>query len=114
MTNAPPENCLLGKVIADNHILHKQSVILIFRNAWKKHYPVTISPWKNNFFKFAFDNKEDIPKILRDSPWTLLDTSLGILSSEYARELAMSFGKLIELDRVGEGPQTDRDFLRFR
>ncbi|GKF10367.1 reverse transcriptase, partial [Tanacetum coccineum] len=37
-----------------------------------------------------------------------------MLSSEYARELAMSFGKLIEWDCVGEGPQTDLDFLRFR
>nr|GEU52210.1 reverse transcriptase [Tanacetum cinerariifolium] len=144
MINAPPENCLLGKVIANNHIVHKQSVISILRNAWKNHNSVTISPWKNNFFKFAFENKEDIPKILRDSPWSVMgyyvalvpwdssktldelefnrgefwiqvhDLPLGMLSSEYATELAKSLGKLIELDCVGEGPKTDRDFLRFR
>ncbi|PWA49962.1 hypothetical protein CTI12_AA455450 [Artemisia annua] len=144
MANTPPENCLLGKVIADNHIVHKQSVISILRNAWKNYNPVNISPWKNNFFKFAFENKEDIRKILHDSPWSVMgyyvafapwdsnktlnelefnrgefwiqvhDLPLGMLSSEYATELANSLGKLIELDCVDEGPQTDRDFLRFR
>ncbi|GJY74609.1 WD repeat domain-containing protein 83 [Tanacetum coccineum] len=39
------------------------------------------------------------------------DLPLGMLSSEYATELAKSLGKLIELDCVGEGPQTGRDFL---
>ncbi|GJW17638.1 reverse transcriptase [Tanacetum coccineum] len=130
MINAPPENCLLGKVIADNYIVHKQSIISILSKAWKNHNPVTISPWKNNLFKFAFENKEDVPKILRDSPWSVMgyyvalvswdsnktlnelefnrgefwiqvhDLPLGMLSSEYAIELAKSLGKLIESDCV--------------
>ncbi|GJU71911.1 reverse transcriptase, partial [Tanacetum coccineum] len=93
---------------------------------------------------FAFENKEDIPKILRDSPWSVMgyyvalvpwdsnktlneldfnrgefwiqvhDLPLGMLSSKYATELAKSLGKLIELDCVRKGPQTKLDFLRFR
>ncbi|GJY74608.1 WD repeat domain-containing protein 83 [Tanacetum coccineum] len=82
-----------------------------------------------------------IHKILHDSPWSVMgfyvalvpcdsnktlnelelnrgefwiqvhDLPLGMLSSGYTTELTKSLGKLIELDCVGEGPQTGRDFL---
>ncbi|GJS94302.1 reverse transcriptase [Tanacetum coccineum] len=122
MMNAPPKNCLLGKVIANNHIVHKQSVVSNLSNAWRNLNSVTISPWKNNFFNFAFKNKDDIEKILHDSPWSAMgfyvaivpwdsnktlnelefyrgefwiqvhDLPLGMLSSEYTTELAKSMG----------------------
>ncbi|GJV60622.1 reverse transcriptase [Tanacetum coccineum] len=144
MKNAPPENCLIGKVIAHNHLVHKQSVISILQKAWKKYSPVTIIPWKNNFFKIAFEDKSDILKVLQESPWCVMgfylallpwdsnktlqemefdkgefwiqahDLPLGLLTSQYAMTIAESLGTLVDLDCIGEGPQTDRDFLRFR
>ncbi|GKE05423.1 hypothetical protein Tco_1397441 [Tanacetum coccineum] len=52
---------------------------------------------------------------IEESFWIQVhDLPLGMLSSGYTTELAKSLGKLIELDCVGEGPQTGRDFLRFR
>lgn len=39
------------------------------------------------------------------------DMPLGMLTSEYATEPANYFAKLIELDCVGKGQQTNRDFL---
>ncbi|GJX77038.1 reverse transcriptase [Tanacetum coccineum] len=89
MINAPPENCLLGKVIADNHIVHKQSVISNLSKAWKNHNLKTLN-------ELEFDRGEF---------WIQVhDLPLGI---EYATELAKSLGKPIELDFVGEGAQTD-------
>ncbi|PWA55547.1 hypothetical protein CTI12_AA426470 [Artemisia annua] len=71
-------------------------------------YYVALAPWDSNktlneleFNKGAFwIQAHDLP--------------LGMLTSTYATELATSLGKLIELDCIGEGPQTDRDFLQFR
>ncbi|PWA54451.1 hypothetical protein CTI12_AA435140 [Artemisia annua] len=144
MDNAPLENCLIAKVIADNRIVHKQSVISILCKAWRNLSRVTISPWKNNFFKISFKDKDDVSKVLRDSPWYVMgyyvalkswdsdktlqemefnkgefwiqahDLPLGLFTSEYAASIAESLGRLVDLDCLGEGPQTIRDFLRFR
>ncbi|PWA95005.1 hypothetical protein CTI12_AA054370 [Artemisia annua] len=144
MSNSPTENYLLGKVIADNHIVHKQSVVSILSKAWKNYSLINISPWKNNFFKFAFENKDAASSVISNSPWSVMgfyvalqpwdsnktlnemefnkgqfwvqahDLPLGLLTSEYATTIAESLGTLIALDCVGEGSQTDRDFLRFR
>lgn len=143
---ASPENCLLGKIISDNTLTDKQSVISILTNSWKKHLTssVTISPWNNNIFSFAFENKTDIINILHDSPWSVMgfylsllpwdidktlnemnfdnaefwvqvhDLPLGLLTSEYAKTVGGWLGRVVELDCVGDGLQTGREFLRFR
>ncbi|GKD66174.1 reverse transcriptase [Tanacetum coccineum] len=143
MKNAPPENCLIGKVIAHNHIVHKQSVISILQKAWKKHSHVTIIPWKNNFFKIAFEDKSDIPKVLQESPWCVMgfylallpwdsnktlqemefdkgefwiqvhDLPLGLLTSEYAMTIAESLGTLVDLDCIGEDGSQSWISLRY-
>ncbi|PWA45368.1 hypothetical protein CTI12_AA518500 [Artemisia annua] len=144
MSNSPTETYLIGKVIADNHIVHKQSVVSILSKAWKNYSLISISPWKNNFFIFTFENKAAASKVISNSPWSVMgfyvalqpwdsnktlneiefnkgqfwvqahDLPLGLLTSEYATTIAQSLGTLLSLDCHGEGLQTDRDFLRFR
>ncbi|GKA58168.1 reverse transcriptase [Tanacetum coccineum] len=144
MESALPENCLIAKIIADNHIVHKQSVILILCKAWRNLSRVTINTWKNNFFKISFEDKNDVSRVLHDSPWSVMgfyvalkprdsdktlqemefnkgefwiqahDLPIRLLTSEYATSTAKLLGKLVDLDCLGEGPQTARDFLRFR
>ncbi|GJV71758.1 reverse transcriptase [Tanacetum coccineum] len=42
------------------------------------------------------------------------DLPFGLLNSKYATSTANLLGKLVDLDCLGDGPQTAHDFLRFR
>lgn len=139
MTDPQPENCLIAKIISDNHITNKQSVISILTNSFKTQNPFTIKPWKHNFYNIAFDNKADVTNVLRGSPYFVTgffvallpwdldktldemefskgefwvqvhDLPLGMLTSECAVKFAGRIGRFVEIGCVGE-----HEFLRFR
>ncbi|GJX09615.1 reverse transcriptase [Tanacetum coccineum] len=130
MTDHDPQVCLVRKVLSDHRNLGKTGVISIVKGAWRTREPFIVYPWDHNHILFIFKNKNDVQKVMDESPWSVMgyylalapwdpDQTLGEIdfnrgkfwvqalglpfgkmTKDYAIELASKIGTLIELDCV--------------
>lgn len=135
--------CFVGKALSPK-TLNLTAITNICNTAWRSRSPFSVTPWNNNTFLFRFEEMEDRNRILRDRPWSVMNSLLviqpvdeGVAISEIefnacpfwvqihglpvekmnranAITIGQRFQKLLAIESSPDGILLGRSFLRVR
>lgn len=62
---------LVGKILSPKS-LNKKGVANVIAKAWRTSEEVSVAAWGDNIYAFGFKAEDDVTKIMRLSPWSIM------------------------------------------